>query len=114
MLTIKENEVKDLAKNYPVFLLFFTSPKCSACEQFRPFLNEVIRLHRDIPMREISIFKAEELATEMEVTGVPYLAVYQNGECVGGGATSNQEGILALIDYLKQDNDKYQEAELCL
>ena len=110
MLNIQPDKIKSFSKNLPVFLLYVVSPKCKACESFKPALEEIQRQHRDILMRQVDIFEAESLATELGITGIPYVGIFQYGELIGGGTSSNKEAILSLIDYLKKEEGYEQLA----
>ena len=104
--TIKEVEVKETAEHFPIFLLYIISTKCPACEAFKESLKDIRNLHKDIPMRQINVFDAEDLAIELGVDAVPTVAIFSYGEYIGGGATSNKDAILALITHLKEADDE--------
>ena len=103
MLTIQENNIKDFSEIFPICMIYIVSPNCPACESAKETLEALSRRHPEVPMRTISIFDAENLATSIGVSAVPYTVVFQNGEYIGGGASSNPEALDVLVSCLKQE-----------
>ena len=87
--------------NKPFALLYMYTPKCPHCQSFAPVMDAISKIVPEVQIGKVNIFEAEDFAVSLGLDGVPYIAIMQNGEHVGGGNTNNAYAILDLIKYLK-------------
>ena len=68
----------------PVFVVF-TTPYCSACEMYKPFVEEVAKLLGDmIEFVEVDAYSAPEPAWELGVMSTPTTVLFYKGRPVDG------------------------------
>lgn len=95
--TENKMEYEELARfiesGKPVFIDFY-APWCGPCRQMMPMMDELkIKYHGQINIVKVNVDASKKLVKAMEVRGVPYLALYNNGKAVytKSGLTTRDE-----------------------
>jgi len=98
-ITEEEFEVMMEAKAKPILVDFYAD-WCGPCKLVEPFVNEMAELYPGIDVVKIDIDSARALVKQYSLKGLPYLAVFKDGEKKGGieGAIGKQK----VVDLLKK------------
>jgi thioredoxin len=76
-----------------VFVDFY-APWCGPCRTMMPIVDELkSKYHNQITVIKVNVDASKKLVKEMKIQGVPYLALYKNGELVyskNGTVTRNE------------------------
>lgn len=87
---------KLITNEKPVLVDFFAT-WCGPCQMLTPILKQVKdNLGERITIIKIDVDKNQELASKLQVRGVPTMMLYQNGEQLW-----RQSGVLSKDDILK-------------
>ena len=77
--TKKNFEKEVLASEKPV-LVDFNAEWCPPCQALHPILEELAEERDDFKIVAVDVDEEEELASEFEVSTIPCLLVFKNGE----------------------------------
>jgi thioredoxin len=98
-----------------VFVDFY-APWCGPCRTMMPIVDELkTKYHKQITVIKVNVDTSKKLVKEMKIQGVPYLALYKNGELVyskNGAVTRNElsmplrDGLSFAVDILRGYNLK--------
>ncbi len=93
------NEI--IQSEIPVLVDFFAT-WCGPCQMLGPILNEVKEtLGENVKIIKIDVDKNQQLASQLQVRGVPTLILYKNGEQLW-----RQSGVLSkddLVEIIQQN-----------
>lgn len=77
----------------PVFIDFY-APWCGPCRKMMPMMDSLkVEYHNQINIVKVNADASRSLVKELKLQGVPYLAMYKNGEAVytKSGAITREE-----------------------
>ena len=82
-----------LAAGSPVFFDFY-APWCGPCRKMMPMIDSLmVEYHQDIQIYKINVDASKKLVKELQLVGVPYLVLQDNGVVLfskNGSATRNE------------------------
>ena len=91
------NSFENLIANEKPVLVDFFATWCGPCQMLTPILKQVKdNLGERITIIKIDVDKNQELASKLQVRGVPTMMLYQNGEQLW-----RQSGVLSKEEIIK-------------
>ncbi len=100
MKELKEEEISKFIDKSFALIYLYTS-KCPHCQNFSPIMELVSKMIPDVEIGKVNIFEAEDFVAKLNIAGIPYLAIFQKGQYVGGGSTDKGVAVLELARYLR-------------
>ena len=86
-------------KNEKVVLLDAFATWCGPCKMLVPVLEELETTTNDwLEIIKVNVDEADEVAASLQVTGIPALFVFKNGELVG--KTMGYQSLQELTDFV--------------
>ena len=79
VIEIKEEDFKEKIKEGKVVVDCFAT-WCGPCKMLSPILDQVARESEGISFYKIDIDEAESVAEEYEISSIPTILVFENGE----------------------------------
>lgn len=76
----QENFNKEVLKNEKRVLVDFYADWCGPCKMIKPIIEKVAEKSDDVKIVSINIENEEELAEKYNVSSIPCLVVFENGE----------------------------------
>lgn len=97
MKDISEGEFEVEVLNYKgTVLVDFNADWCGPCRMFRPILQAFAKQHTDVKVVGVNIDDNDELAEKYNISTIPCLVVFKDGEEV-----AREEGVLPEKKILK-------------
>ncbi len=75
-----ENFEKEVLESDKPVLVDFNADWCGPCQMMRPIIEEFAEEYKEYKVASLNIDGAESLAEKYEVSGIPCLIVFKNGE----------------------------------
>lgn len=75
---------------------------CGSCRLFAPVFQEVAAAHPEFKFYKIEAEQNPEFRASIPIDNLPFVAVFQNGEYVGGQTTSKREALEEMIQIVKE------------
>lgn len=92
----KDNFEQEVINATQTVLVDFWAPWCTPCKMLAPVLEEFAQENTDIKVCKINVDEETTLAEQFNVMGIPYIAVFKNGQLYK--ATTGYQ----TVDMLKQ------------
>lgn len=74
-------EVKEKITNEQSLMVYISTPVCGPCKMFKPIVNEAYE-QENINIYHVNAHEAVDVAPEYQVTSVPTILYFKNGELV--------------------------------
>lgn len=106
VLTVTQlDEIQIAILTTPGVVIDFWNPGCGPCLQFKPVFSEIAEFYNSdkVKFYAINTKDSPQIGAAYEVTGVPTLHVYKNGELVDKFSGGDKPRLLGLIENLKKD-----------
>ena len=87
-------EYSELIQSGELVFIDFYAPWCGPCRKMMPMIDSLkVDYHNKINIVKVNVDASKKLAKELQLTGVPFLVLYKNGERVyaKNGATIREE-----------------------
>lgn len=108
-----DNLADTVAKN-EVVLLDFWATWCPPCRAFGPVFEESSEKHPDVFFGKVDVDQQQELAAQAQISAVPTLIVFKQGQIVysGAGALGSEqlEDLIGQAIALKMQDDESADA----
>ena len=79
--TAEDMKAENLSKN-PLTFVDFWATWCGPCRMLGPIVEEVAAETPDVVFAKVDVDQNMELANDLQITGVPTLMLFKNGELV--------------------------------
>ena len=79
--TAEDMKAENLSKN-PLTFVDFWATWCGPCRMVGPIVEEVAAETPDVVFAKVDVDQNMELANDLQITGVPTLMLFKNGELV--------------------------------
>jgi thioredoxin 1 len=104
MLKVIEINDADYVENFKSKDINIVDVYASWCGNCRLFAPQFETIAQDYP--EYNFFKIDgeanpNFSSQLEIDNLPFIAVFHKGEYIGGKSTSKKEGLLGMIEMIK-------------
>ncbi len=91
------NFTSSLAETELAVVDFFAS-WCGPCHMFAPVFRALSKKYPHVVFYKLDGETSPEARATVKIPGLPYFALYRNGELIDGVATSKQQKLQAMLD----------------
>jgi thioredoxin-like negative regulator of GroEL len=98
---LTDQNYKELFKEKAINIVDVYASWCGNCRLFAPAFEEVAGTHPEYNFFKVDGEANEEFASQIAIDNLPFIAVFHNGEYLGGKSTSKKESLLGMIETLK-------------
>ena len=100
---LTSKEFNDLRKKSRLMVVDFYAEWCMPCLMMAPILERVAQKHSEINFAKVNVDESQDLAQEFEVSSIPCIVFFQDGEEVDRSLGQISEDLLEekVRDYLK-------------
>lgn len=99
---INDSNYKDNIKSSSIAVVDVYASWCGNCRLFAPAFEKVANENPDFNFFKIDGDINQGFASSIEIDNLPFIAVYKDGEYIGGKSTAKQEGLEAMIQKIKE------------
>lgn len=82
IIVLDKNNFEKVIKENELVLVDFWAPWCMPCRMLGEVLNEVSAERPDLVIGKVNVDENEELARQFNVSSIPFVVLYKNGQMV--------------------------------
>lgn len=99
---LNDSNFKDELQNAGVAVVDVYASWCGTCRLFAPIFEQIANENTQFNFFKIDGDIQQGFASTIEIDNLPFIAVFKDGEYIGGKSTSKKEGLESMLQKIKE------------